>query len=185
MVHAASPTVAVIDDDKSVRSSIEFLLQSIGYNAIGFNSADFAGALVVSQPTFAAENWPNSIDQYVARLRETIGTVDMDGFLAVVRNPNGARLVDVRESSEFRSGHVPGTVNAPRSRLEQQIWKPLGYPNKVDMNGKIYVLCHSGSRATFAAKQLRDIGFTNVTIVAMNLDDWQKKGYPFVKDESK
>ncbi len=40
MVHAASPTVAVIDDDESVRSSIEFLLQSIGYNAIGFNSAD-------------------------------------------------------------------------------------------------------------------------------------------------
>jgi FixJ family two-component response regulator len=39
-VHAAGPTVAVIDDDEPVRSSIEFLLQSTGYNAIGFNSAD-------------------------------------------------------------------------------------------------------------------------------------------------
>jgi rhodanese-related sulfurtransferase len=53
------------------------------------------------------------------------------------------------------------------------------------MNRKIYTQCHSGSRATLAAKQLKDIVFTNVTIVLMNLDDWQKQGHPFVKDEAK
>ena len=42
----------------------------------------------------------------------------------------------------------------------------------------------TGARASFAAKQLKDIGFTNVTIVDMNIEDWEKKGYPFVTSRS-
>src|ERR1019366_4811167 len=152
----------------------------------GFGAAVvFLGAFVICQPGFAAENWPDSVDQYVAQIRKTIDTTEMDGYLAVVNNPNGALLVDVREETEFKAGHVPGTVNVSRGRLEFRIWKPLGYPGKVEMNRKIYVQCATGGRATLAAKQLRDIGFTNVTAVVMELADWQKKGYPFVKDESK
>jgi rhodanese-related sulfurtransferase len=105
--------------------------------------------------------------------------------LTVVKSPNGALLLDVREENEFKAGHVPGTVNVSRERLEFQIWKPLGYPDKVDMNRKIYVQCGTGSRGTLAAKQLKDIGFTNVTAVVMELADWQKEGHPFVKDAFK
>ena len=119
------------------------------------------------------------------KFRKTIDTTEMDGYLAVVNNPNGALLVDVREETEFKAGHVHGTVNVSRGRLEFRIWKPLGYPGKVEMNRKIYVQCATGGRATLAAKQLRDIGFTNVTAVVVELADWQMKGHPFVKDESK
>ena len=133
----------------------------------------------------AAENWPDFVDEYVAQVRKTIDTTDMDGYLAIVRNPNGALLIDVREETEFKAGHVPGTVNVSRGRLEFRIWKQLGYPGQVEMNRKIYVQCATGGRATLAARQLKDIGFTNVTAVVMELADWQKKGHPFVKDESK
>jgi rhodanese-related sulfurtransferase len=140
------------------------------------------GAVVISQPSFAAENWPDSVDQYVAPVRKTIDTSDMDSYLKVVKSPNGALLLDVRDENELISGHVPGTVNVSRGRLEFRIWKLLGYPNKVDMNRKIYVQCASGGRATLAAKQLKDVGFTNVTAVVMELADWQKLGYPFARD---
>jgi len=143
------------------------------------------GAFVICQPGLAAENWPDSVDQYVAQVRKTIDTTEMEGYLAVVKDPNGAMLIDVREETEFKAGHVPGTVNVSRGRLEFRIWKPLGYPGKVDMNRKIYVQCATGGRATLAAKQLGDIGFTNVTAVVMELADWQTKGHPFVKDESR
>ena len=133
----------------------------------------------------AAENWPDFVDEYVAQVRKTIDTTDMDGYLAIVSNPNGALLIDVREETEFKAGHVPGTVNVSRGRLEFRIWKQLGYPGQVEMNRKIYVQCATGGRATLAARQLKDIGFTNVTAVVMELADWQKKGHPFVKDESK
>ena len=142
-------------------------------------------AFALSQLAFAAQDWPDSVDQYVAQVRKTIDTTDMDGYLAVVKDPQGALLLDVREESEFKTGHVPGTVNVSRERLEFRIWKALGYPGTVDMNRKIYVQCASGARATLAARQLKDIGFTNVTAVVMPLADWQKKGHPFVKDEPK
>ena len=145
----------------------------------------FLGAFVVCQPGLAAENWPDFVDEYVAQIRKTIDTTDMDGYLAIVRNPNGALLIDVREETEFKAGHVPGTVNVSRGRLEFRIWKQFGYPGQVEMNRKIYVQCATGGRATLAARQLKDIGFTNVTAVVMELADWQKKGHPFVKDESK
>jgi rhodanese-related sulfurtransferase len=141
------------------------------------------GAFVISGPGHAAENWPDSVDQYVAQVRKTIDTTDMDGYLAVVKNPNGAALIDVREETEFKAGHVPGTTNVSRGRLEFRIWKPLGYPGKVDMNRKIYVQCATGGRATLAAKQLRDIGFTNVTAVVIDITEWQKSGHPFVKGD--
>ncbi len=139
------------------------------------------GALAVAAPAFAAENWPDSLDQYLAQVRKTIKTADMDGYLAVVKNPNGAMLIDVREDSEYKAGHIPGTINIPRGLLEFQIWKKLGYPNAVDLNKTIYIQCLTGGRATLATDDLKRIGFTNVTAVIMNLQDWEKKGNPWEK----
>jgi rhodanese-related sulfurtransferase len=142
-------------------------------------------ACAITQPALAAADWPDSIDHYVAQVRTTIDTINIDGYLAVIKDPKGALLLDVREDSEFKAGHVPGTVNVSRGRLEFRVWKPLGYPGKVDMNRKIYVQCATGGRATLAAKQLKDMGFTNVTAVVIDLAAWQKRGYPFTRDEIK
>ena len=62
----------------------------------------------ISTPVLASENWPDSIDQYVMQIRKSVKTADMDGYLAAVKNPNGAVLLDVREDEEFKAGHVPG-----------------------------------------------------------------------------
>ncbi len=133
----------------------------------------------------AAENWPDSVDRYVAEVRKTLQTTDMDGYLAAVKSPSGAVLLDVREDDEFKAGHVPGAVNIPRGLLEFRIWRQLGYPTQVDTGRKIYVQCRTGGRATLAAKQLKDIGFTNVTAVIMNFEEWEKKGHPVVTAASK
>lgn len=131
-----------------------------------------------STPVLASENWPDSVDQYVVQIRKSVKTVDMAGYLAAVKSPNGAVLLDVREDDEFKAGHVPGAVNIPRGLLEFNIWKHFGYPAQVDMARKIYVQCRTGGRATLATKQLQDIGFTSVIAVVMNFDEWKKKGHP-------
>lgn len=147
---------------------------------IGKLSAIIALFTVVgfSAPVLASEDWPDSVDQYVLQIRKSVKTIDMDGYLAAVKNPNGALLLDVREDDEFKAGHVPGAVNIPRGLLEFHIWKLLGYPAKIDVTRKIYVQCMTGGRATLAAKQLQDIGFTNVIAVVMKFEDWKKKGNP-------
>ena len=66
-------------------------------------------------------DWPDSIDRYVMQVRKTVKTTDMDGYLAAVKSPNGALLLDVREKGEFKARHVPGAVNVPRGLLEFRI----------------------------------------------------------------
>jgi rhodanese-related sulfurtransferase len=131
----------------------------------------FVAAFAVSAPALAAENWPDSFGEYIASVRKTMKTTNMDDYLAVAKDPKGALLIDVREDDEYKAGHVPGTVNIPRGLLEFRIWKKLGHPKTVDMSHKIYVQCRTGGRATLAAKGLQDIGFTNVTAVIMTVDD--------------
>ncbi len=138
-------------------------------------------ALALSAPALAAENWPDSFGDYLAQVRKTIATTDMDGYLAAVKNPNGALILDVREADEFAAGHVPGAINIPRGLLEFRIWKALGYPGPVDTGRKIYVQCQTGGRATLAVQGLKAIGFTNAVAVIMNFPDWEKKGNPVVK----
>jgi rhodanese-related sulfurtransferase len=146
----------------------------------GFSAIIFFAAFALSQPAPAAENEPDSFGDYVAQLRKTIDTTDMDGYLVVVKNPDGALLIDVREADEFEAGHVPGTTNVPRGLLELRIWRLLGHPAQVDTGRRIYVQCATGRRALLAAKQLKDVGFTNVTAVVMDLADWVRQGHPFV-----
>ncbi len=147
----------------------------------------FVGALtftvpaLAQQPAAPAPAWPPIVGEYVASVRKTVKTVNMAGYLAAVKNPNGALLLDVREPAEFAAGHVPGAVNIPRGLLEFQIYKVMGYPNKVDTAKTIYVQCQTGGRATLATADLKKIGFTNPIAVVMNWPDWVKAGNPAEK----
>jgi rhodanese-related sulfurtransferase len=144
------------------------------------------GAVILSLPAIAAApNWPDLVDEHIAQVRKSVNTIDMDAYPAILKNPNGALLIDVRNEDEFELGHIPGTINISRGRLEMQIWKPLGYPAKTELNRKIYISCGSGARAVLAAQQLKVLGFTNVTAVPFNINEWQKKKYPFVTVDQK
>ena len=143
----------------------------------------FAGAIAVTAPALAQEPvWPPIVTKYVATARKHVKTTDMAGYLAAVKDPKGAVLLDVREPAEFAAGHVPGAMSIPRGLLEFFIYQDLGYPKKkIDTSMKIYTQCKTGGRATLAARTLKEIGFTNVTAVIMNWDDWVKAGNPVEK----
>ena len=141
----------------------------------------FFSAFAISTPVWAQAAWPDIVTKQITAARKTVKTVDMKGYLEVVKNPNGALILDVREPAEFAAGHVPGAVNIPRGLVEFQIYKHLGYPKKVDTSRKIYVQCASGGRASLAAASLKKIGFKNPIAVLVNMADWEKAGNPWVK----
>ena len=68
------------------------------------------------------------------------------------RNTPGAVLMDVREADEFRSGHIPGAVNAPLSVLEQ-VTLPKDKP--------LFVYCLRGTRSRQAVSRLTRMGYQN------------------------
>ncbi len=134
-------------------------------------------------PSFAAPlkadpRWPAVVDAHVESVRRQVRTIDMEQFRVVQASPGAALLLDVREADEVARGRIPGTTHLPRGLLEFGIWRLLGHPNPVDTNRPILVHCANGNRATLAAKQLQDVGFTNVTAVVMAFDAWQRAGLP-------
>jgi rhodanese-related sulfurtransferase len=136
--------------------------------------------LALSSPAFA-QSFPPIVKQKVEAAQKHVKTIGMDEYREIVENSGAALIVDVREPHEYAAGHVPGSINIPRGVVESQIFNHVSVSGKADMDRPIVLQCQSGKRASLAAQSLRDLGFTQTTVVIMNLDDWKKAGNPFVK----
>lgn len=83
-------------------------------------------------------------------------TAKVDELLA-----QGAKIIDVRTPSEFKSGHNDGAINIPLDTLQASI-------NKVKAYGKpIVLVCLSGGRASSAKSMLSGVG-----IECVNAGGW-------------
>jgi len=83
-------------------------------------------------------------------------------------------LVDIREPDEFVSGHVPGAVNLPLSRLT-----PAALPRPTDK--KVVIMCRSGNRSGRLASMLPKVGREDIIDYSGSMIDWTRRGGPIVK----
>lgn len=74
-------------------------------------------------------------------------------------------ILDVRETGEFNSGHIPGAICIPHEQIAELA--PDMIPDK---EAVIYVYCRSGRRSKIAAQALADAGYVNVTEIGGILD---------------
>ncbi len=68
---------------------------------------------------------------------------------------SGASIVDVRQPSEYHSGHIKGAVNIPLDSISK-------ITGKIKKDADIVVYCLSGARSGSAARQLKSMGYTKV-----------------------
>lgn len=68
---------------------------------------------------------------------------------------NGALLVDVRTSEEYRVAHGKGSVNIPLDTIGRNL-------SKLPKDRPIVVVCQSGMRSRSAASFLKSNGYTEV-----------------------
>jgi len=86
-------------------------------------------------------------------------------------------LLDVRGEDEWRSGHVPGSVNVPVGKLDQEV------PGFTDAR-PIVVHCQTGARAAIAASVLKARGLVDVRVFAGGYAEWTAAGQPRVTEGS-
>jgi molybdopterin/thiamine biosynthesis adenylyltransferase/rhodanese-related sulfurtransferase len=87
---------------------------------------------------------------------------------------NGIVLVDVRESTEWDAGHIPGAVHVPRAYLESRVEGAVG----PDRSQEIVLYCASGQRSALAAHTLRDqLGYEHVKSMTGGITLWKDRGY--------
>ena len=82
-------------------------------------------------------------------------------------------LIDVRESGEYNSSHIPGAALIPRRRIEFIIEDSV--PAK---NVQVVVCDDDGRRAPLAAATLERLGYTNVSILDGGVNRWSARDYP-------
>src|SRR5580700_7927385 len=70
---------------------------------------------------------------------------------------NGAMIVDVRNPSEFESGHLMRAQNMPLDRIEMLATSMIR-----DKNKPLLLHCSSGMRSSMAKKKLEALGYKNV-----------------------
>jgi sulfur-carrier protein adenylyltransferase/sulfurtransferase len=87
---------------------------------------------------------------------------------------NGVTLVDVRESTEWDAGHIPGAKHVPRGYLESRIEGAIG----ADRKQRVVLYCASGQRSALAAHTLAEqLGYENVASMTGGITLWKDRGY--------
>jgi len=74
-------------------------------------------------------------------------------------------VLDVREPAEYAFGHIEGAVSIPLGELEQRM-------SELDSDKEVIVICRTGKRSDFAAKQLEEKGFTRIKNAAQGMSEW-------------
>ena len=85
-------------------------------------------------------------------------------------------VIDVRQLTEYASGHVPGAVHLAAGDLPQRL-------ADLPRDRPIAMVCASGYRSSVAASLMRGAGFKDVSWVAEGVPAWKAAGLPVERGE--
>ena len=119
-----------------------------------------------------------SFQDIMAEARKEIPEASPQQVSELLKN-NGKSpvLLDVRESDEWRQGHLEGAIQLPRGFLEIKVETAIP-----DKNTPIVAYCAGGVRSLLAAKVMREMGYQNVTSMAGGYGAWKNGGFKWVQD---
>ena len=116
-----------------------------------------------------------TVPELVAEARAGLRCVDAATALSEMKENDGA-IIDVRELVEVNNLAAPISVHIPRGILEMKIADVIP-----DENHPIYLHCASGGRATLAAGQLQNMGYTQVSVVTCPINTVKELQEMFVE----
>ncbi|WP_368045276.1 rhodanese-like domain-containing protein [Gilvimarinus algae] len=90
-------------------------------------------------------------------------------------NTDAAIWLDVRDASEFKSGHMVDAINIPHGKLAEQMDSLEKYRDKV-----LIVVDKMGQHAGSAGRQLGNKGF-DVRRLSGGISEWRNQSLPLVK----
>ena len=92
-------------------------------------------------------------------------------------NGGSARLIDVREESEWEVAHAKGADHLGKGIIERDIEKLVP-----DKDAELILYCGGGYRAALATDSLQKMGYTNVASMAGGWRAWIEANAPVEED---
>src|SRR3954452_25430862 len=109
--------------------------------------------------------------EFIRKVKSEIDEVDPSDVQPLIGN--GVAIVDVRETDEFATGHLPGAKHVPRGHLESRIEGVAP-----DRSQRVVLYCASGNRSALAAHTLlHHLGYENVQSLTGGYTRWKDRGY--------
>ncbi|MEA2609758.1 MAG: hydroxyacylglutathione hydrolase [Chloroflexota bacterium] len=137
--------------DDAVRQALRIGFESI----VGYLQGGFAAWAEAGRPTEAG------------------GALEAAGLarLLSAAGSEAPLVIDVRQASEYETGHVPGSVPIGAGDLPDRL-------DSLPRDRPIATICASGYRSSVAASLLRAAGFSRVAWVSGGVPTWEASGYP-------
>ena len=96
--------------------------------------------------------------------------------LTHLMNKEEGLVLDVRESKEYREGHITGSRNIPFSKLKDNLGDIEQFKDK-----PVVQVCKMGQHAGAAGKILHGAGFKQVLRLSGGITTWKADSLPLVK----
>jgi rhodanese-related sulfurtransferase len=98
-------------------------------------------------------------------------------------------VIDVRDATDIaQTGTVPGAVNLSYGALtylaDNEVPESWRDPRLADRTRPIITTCILGPLGAIGGKLLRDMGFTDVSILAGGVQAWMEAGLPVAKNDT-
>jgi hydroxyacylglutathione hydrolase len=151
------PTLVIVENTSQMPEVTATLLR-VGFDGVkgymegGMDAWETGGFPLTSLPTL-------SVHTLKERIRK-------DPLLA---------LLDVRTETEWKDGHLEGTLHIHGGKLQERF-------DEVPRDREVAVVCGSGYRSSIAASFLLREGYENVLNVAGGMTAWKAAGFPVVRD---
>lgn len=99
-------------------------------------------------------------------------TMDARTLRAQSETRERGQWIDVRSTSEYATGHIPGSMNIPLEQIDMRVDDLAG-------DQPIVLICKAGTRARMAAERIGACG-RDLVVLEGGTDGWVRAGYPVV-----
>jgi rhodanese-related sulfurtransferase len=124
-----------------------------------------------------------TLNQMVADALEAVPTVPPTETYQRLQHDPYTLVVDVRDPADIpATGIIPGAINVPLGSLtykaDDEVPEEWRDPQLQDRSRPIITTCMLGPMGALAGKLLKDMGFTDVSILDGGVEAWKDAGLP-------
>lgn len=114
---------------------------------------------------------------FVWRESKKGGTSVSSHQLTRMVNAEEAVLVDIRETKEFNTGHISGSINIPYAKLQSRINELSTHKDKT-----IILIDKYGQQTGAAGRELSKLGYQPARLQG-GITDWQANNLPVIRKD--
>jgi rhodanese-related sulfurtransferase len=149
-----------------------YLFFSLEPNLMASEISTSSSPIVETDVLSSPQGYPKlevAVDRYLMSMPSGYYTIANVEELKDLMANSQPLLIDVREPSEYQSGHIPSAINIPLRTLSRNL-------NKIPSDHPVVLYCSTGYRSSMGVMTLHLLNYDNVKGFPPSLSAWKAAG---------